>query len=123
MIFSTGKGEYGDRLNGLKEISKSVTDEVISETKELDEVIDVKVRTQGRIVYTTITFTKDTSKDKAKEIAAKTLEHYDEDTMSNYDFEFLVTQEEQLDDEGNDKAYTIAGTKHPEKEKISWTRN
>ena len=43
--------------------------------------------------------------------------------MSNYDFEFLVTQEEQLDDEGNDKAYTIAGTKHPEKEKISWTRN
>ena len=72
MIFSTGKGEYGDRLNGLKEISKSVTDEVISETKELDEVIDVKVRTQGRIVYTTITFTKDTSKDKAKEIAAKT---------------------------------------------------
>ena len=123
MIFSTGKGEYGDRLNGLKEISKSVTDEVVSETKELDEVIDVKVRTQGRIVYTTITFTKDTSKDKAKEIAAKTLEHYDEDTMSNYDFEFLVTQEEQLDDEGNDKAYTIAGTKHPEKEKISWTRN
>lgn len=123
MIFSTGKGEYGDRLNGLKEISKSVTDEVISETKELDEVIDVNVRTQGRIVYTTITFTKDTSKDKAKEIAAKTLEHYDEDTMSNYDFEFLVTQEEQLDDEGNDKAYTIAGTKHPEKEKISWTRN
>lgn len=123
MIFSTGKGEYGDRLNGLKEISKSVTDEVISETKELDEVIDIKVRTQGRIVYTTITFTKDTSKDKAKEIAAKTLEHYDEDTMSNYDFEFLVTQEEQLDDEGNDKAYTIAGTKHPEKEKISWTRN
>ena len=122
-IFSTGKGEYGDRLNGLKEISKSVTDEVISETKELDEVIDVNVRTQGRIVYTTITFTKDTSKDKAKEIAAKTLEHYDEDTMSNYDFEFLVTQEEQLDDEGNDKAYTIAGTKHPEKEKISWTRN
>ena len=123
MIFSTGKGEYGDRLNGLKEISKSVTDEVISETKELDEVIDIKVRTQGRIVYTTITFTKDTSKDKAKEIAAKTLEHYDEDTISNYDFEFLVTQEEQLDDEGNDKAYTIAGTKHPEKEKISWTRN
>lgn len=123
MIFSTGKGEYGDRLNGLKEISKSVTDKVVSETKELDEVIDVKVRVQGKIVYTTITFNKDTSKDKAKEIATKTLEHYDEDTISTYDFEFLLTQEEQLDDEGNDKAYTIAGTKHPEREKISWTRN
>ena len=123
MIFSTGKGEYGDRLNGLKEIPKDVTDKVISETKELEQVEKITVRTQGKIVYTTITFTKDTSKDKAKEIATKTLEYYDEDVINCYDFEFLLTQEEQLDDEGNDKAYTIAGTKHPEKEKISWTRN
>ncbi len=123
MIFSTGKGEYGDRLNGLVEIPKDVTDKVISETKELEQVEKITVRTQGKIVYTTITFTKDTSKDKAKEIATKTLEYYDEDVINCYDFEFLLTQEEQLDDEGNDKAYTIAGTKHPEKEKISWTRN
>lgn len=123
MIFSTGKGEYGDRLKGLKEIPKTVTDEVISETKELDEVEKITIRTQGKIVYTIITFTKDTSKDTAKEIATKTLEHYDEEYLEMYDFEFLLTQEEQLDDEGNDKSYTIAGTKHPEKEKISWTRN
>lgn len=123
MIFSTGKGEYGDRLKGVKEISKEVTDKVISETKELDQVESIKVRTQGKIVYTTITFTANTNKDKAKEIATKTLEYYDEDTMANYDFEFLLTQVEQLDDDGKDKAYTIAGTKHPEKEKISWTRN
>ena len=123
MIFSTGKGEYGDRLKGIKEISKDVTDKAISETKKLEQVEDVKVRIQGKIVYTTITFTTSTGKDKAKEIAAKTLEYYDEETKTTYDFEFLLTQPEQLDDDGKDKSYTIAGTKHPEKEKISWTRN
>lgn len=123
MIFSTGKGEYGDRLKGIKAIPKDVTNKVVEETKELDQVENIKVRIQGKIVYTTITFTKDTSKDKAKEIATKTLEYYDEETITSYDFEFLLTQEEQLDDDGNDKSYTIAGTKHPEKEKISWTRN
>ena len=123
MIFSTGKGEYGDRLKGIKAIPKDVTNKVVEETKELDQVENIKVRIQGKIVYTTITFTKDTSKDKAKEIATKTLEYYDEETITTYDFEFLLTQEEQLDDDGNDKSYVIAGTKHPEKENISWTRN
>ncbi len=123
MLLSTGKGEYGDRLKGLKDIPKSVTEKVISETKEKEEVEDIKIRIQGKIVYTTITFTEKTSKDKAKEIAKKTLEYYDEDTIAMYDYEFLLTQKEQLDDEGNDKSFTIAGTKHPEKENISWTRN
>ncbi len=123
MIFSTGKGEYGDRLKGVKEIPNDVTEKVISETKALEQVEEIKIRTQGKIVYTTITFTTSTSKDKAKEIATKTLEYYDDETKTVYDFEFLLTQPEQLDDDGKDKSYTIAGTKHPEKEKISWTRN
>lgn len=123
MIFSTGKGEYGDRLNNIVNIPKDVTKKVLDETKEKEEVEDIKIRTQGKIVYTTIIFTENTSKDKAKEIATKTLEYYDEDVIGCYDFEFFLTQKERLDDEGNDKAYTIAGTKHPEKEKISWTKN
>ena len=123
MILSTGKGEYGDRLKGIKAISSDVTKKVVTELKEKDEVEDASVRIQGRIVYTTITFTAETGKDKAKEIAAKTLEYYDEETIATYDFEFLLTQVEQLDDEGNDKAYVVAGNKHPSKEKISWTRN
>ena len=123
MIFSTGKGEYGDRLKNIVNIPKDVTKKVLDETKEKEEVEDIKIRTQGKIVYTTIIFTENTSKDKAKEIAAKTLEYYDEDVIECYDFEFFLTQKEKLDEEGNDKSYTIAGTKHPEKEKISWTKN
>ena len=123
MLFSTGKGEYGDRLKNIVNIPKDVTSKVVNEIKEKDEVEDITVRTQGKIVYTKIVFTENTSKDKAKEIASKTLEYYDEDITECYDFEFFLTQKEKLDDEGNDKAYTIAGTKHPDKEKISWTKN
>lgn len=123
MIFSTGKGEYGDRLKNIINISKDTIKKIIDETKELDDVEDITIRTQGKIVYTTITLTESTSKDRAKEIANKTLEYYSEEEIECYDFEFFLTQKEMLDDEGNDKAYTIAGTKHPEKDSISWTRN
>lgn len=123
MIFTTGKSEYGDRLNNLTEVRKSVLDDVKSGIEENENVQNATVRIQGRIIYTDINVNKSMTKDKAKEIAAKTLEKYSEEALKDYDFEFLIKQEEQLDDEGNNKSYTIAGTKHPDKEKISWTRN
>ncbi len=123
MLLSTGKSEYGDRLNELTELRKSVLDDVKSTLESNEEVTSASLRIQGRIVYTTINVTKETAKDKAKELAAKTLEKYSEEVIADYDFEFLIKQEEVLDDEGNNKSYTIAGTKHPEKDKISWTRN
>lgn len=123
MIFSTGKSEYGDRLNNLTELRKSTLDDIKSSLMEYTEVTDASLRIQGRIVYTTFNVTKDTAKDTAKLIASRTLEKYSEEVLADYDIEFLIKQEEVLDDEGNNKSYTIAGTKHPEKEKISWTRN
>lgn len=123
MIFSTGKSEYGDRLKNIVEIKKSVLDDVKKSTEEYEEVEEANVRIQGKIVYTVIKVTEATSKDKAKEIAAKTLEKYSKEVIDCYDFEFIINQKEQLDEEGNDKSYTIAGTKHPNKENISWTKN
>lgn len=123
MIFSSGKGEYGDRLKNIVDIPSETITKITDETKELDEVENIKIRIQGKIVYTIITFTDSTSKDRAKEIASKTLNYYSEEAIKCYDFEYLLTQKEMLDDDGNDRAYTVAGTKHPEKESISWTRN
>ena len=96
MIFSNGKGEYGDRLNNIVDIPKDATDKMISEIKPKDEVEDVTVRTQGKIIYVTITYGEKVSKDKAKEIATKVLEYYDEDVKKCYDFEFLLTQKEKI---------------------------
>ena len=123
MLFSKSKSEYGDRLNNLEKIEKKVLDDVKKETEALEEVEKVTIRTQGKIVYTTITVGEKVAKDKAKEIAKKTLEKYDENALSQYDFCFFVTQKEILDKDGNDISYTISGTKHPDNDYISWTKN
>lgn len=123
MIFSTGKTEYGDRLNNIVKIEKKVLDDAKTAIENEKEVEKASIRTQGKIIYTLITVSKDTKKDRAKEIAKKSLENYSEEIMECYDVEFLITQEPILNDEGVDSAYTIAGTKHPDNDYISWTKN
>ena len=123
MIFTNQDSEYGDRLNNLVKIDKNVTNKVLEETKKLKEVEDITIRTQGKIIYTTITFTKSTTKSKAKEIAQKTLKYYDEEVIEYYDFEYFITQNIKVEEGKEDKSFTVAGTKHPDNEKISWTKN
>ena len=123
MLFSTGKSEYGDRLNNVVDIPASTTNKVVDELENFDEVEEASVRIQGKIVYITITFTESTKKERAKEIATKSLEYYDDEIIECYDFEYLLTQNPILDNEDNDKSYTIAGTKHPDNNYISWTKN
>lgn len=128
MIFSTGETEYGNRLNGLVKIEKSVTTEIIDEAKELDYVEDIKIRTQGKIVYTTITFKEGTKKDKAKEVANKAITKYSEEVLDYYDFEYFLKEniqekEEDTEEKEEKKGFVLVGQKHPETEKISWTKN
>lgn len=123
MLYSSGNTEYGDRLNGLIKIDKEVTNKVLKEIGELEEVEKITTRTQGKIIYTTITFKENVSKDKAKEIASQVLTYYDEEIVNYYDFEFLLTQNIEVAEGEEDPSYTIAGTKHPDLEKISWTKN
>lgn len=128
MIFSNGD-EYGDRLNNLVKLDNSQINEVKEAISEYEEVEEITIRTQGKIIYTTIIYTEATKKDKAKEIASKTLEYYDEEVIECYDFEYLLTQNIEVEEPENseeepvDKSFYIAGTKHPDKEQISWTKN
>lgn len=119
MVFSTSNSEYGTRLKGLVKIANSTTKEIISETKELDEVEEITIRTQGKIVYTTIIFKKGTKLDKAKEIASNTLTKYNEKTLRYYDFGYFLKENTGSEEE---TGFNIAGTKHPDIETISWTK-
>lgn len=123
MIFSSGGSEYGDRLNGIVKIDKSETEKLINEVKELTEVKDITVRTQGKIIYMTITFEDSVSKDKAKEIANKTYSYYDEKVVNCYDFEYFLKQDKDVAEGEEDTSFVIAGTKHPDNDYISWTKN
>ena len=126
MIFSNGDSEYGERLKGITKVDKNITKEIIEETKEIDQVENLTIRVQGKIIYTTIYFKEGTKKDKAKEIANNTLKKYTEEIMEDYDFGYFlkenIKETEVKEGEEPKKGFVIAGTKHPETDKISWTK-
>ena len=129
MIFSTGETEYGTRLKGVEKLSKNITKEIIDETKELEQVEDITIRTQGKIIYTTIIFKEGTKLDKAKEIANNTLTKYDEEIMKDYDFGYFLKEnipepEEKEEDKKEEvkTGFVVAGTKHPDSKSITWTK-
>lgn len=121
-IFSTSD-KYGRRLDGIENavISKDTYKKVKDSVKENAEVVDVSVRLQGKIVYTTITFTKETSIDKAKEIATSTLKSYSEEEIAYYDFSFILTQD--FEETEEEKHFIVMGYKHPKIETIGWTKS
>ena len=120
MIFSTGETEYGNRLNGLVKIDKDTTKAIIDTTKEIDVVEDITIRRQGKIIYTTIIYKKGTKITKAKEVAAKTQDKYNEEVISYYDFAYFI--KENIEAEADKKGFLLAGTKHPNTKEISWTK-
>ena len=77
---------------------------------------------QKKIIYITITYLDSVSKDKAKEIANNTYTYYGEEVIKDYDFEYFLTQKK-ADDAEEDTTYVIVGTKHPDNDYISWTKN
>ena len=119
IIFTSSDSEYGTRLKGLVKIDKNTTKEIINETEELDEVEKITIRTQGKIIYTTIIFKEGTKLDKAKEIASNTLSKYDEKVINYYDFGYFLKENTETEEE---QGFRAAGTKHPDIEKISWTK-
>lgn len=122
-IFVGGNNKYGNRLDGIKEVELTNTElkELANDLETEEEVDSAKVRLQGKIVYFDIIFTEATSKDKATEIASKTLENFSEEEQNYYDFEYILTQvgNEEEDYDG----FRLTGTKSPKIEKINWIKN
>lgn len=123
MIFSTGNSEYGDRLNGLVKIDNSESEKLKAEIASLEEVKSVDVRVQGKIIYINILYTDTTSKDKAKEIASKTLDYYSDSVKDYYDIGYILNQDKEIVDGEEDTSFVIFGTKHSDNTEISYTNN
>jgi len=128
MFFSTGNSVYGQRLNDIVKIDGNVNDSIIAELSELEEVVEIDIRTQGKIIYTTILFKEGTSVAKAKEIAAGTVSKYNEEIIGYYDFGYFLEENvEEIESEDGETqkktGFIIAGTKHPDNENVSWTKS
>lgn len=122
-VFIGGSNKYGNRLDGIEkvELSKNDLTEVADFLKEKDEVTDASVRVQGKIVYIHIEFTRETTLDQAKEVANESLDQFDKDEKSFYDFGYSLTQVEQEGTE--DQGFVVTGTKNAKLDNISWIKS
>ena len=113
--------EYGDRLEDIESLPLKDEDRTAIENKvkENENVTEVSVHTQGKIIYIRIVFTN-TSLDRAKEIAATTLEVINDEYKAHYDIHYTLVQEATDTVEG----YTIMGAKNIRNSStIIWNNN
>lgn len=122
-IFVGGSDKYGNRLDGIEEveISKSEMSDIADAIAKDDSVDSAKVRLQGKIIYIDIVYKKDVSKDKAKEIAVKSLDNFDKKEKEFYDFEYVLTQN--VGDNEEDTGFKITGAKTPKTDSISFIKS
>ena len=112
-------GKYGNRLDGIEEvsISKSELKDIENKLEEKDEVVKASVRIQGRIIYFDIYFGKDVSLENAKKICNEMINSFEEDEQKYYDISFIITQDSEED------KWNASGSKNSESDAISWTKN
>lgn len=122
LFITTGKGTYGDRLDGIEDVklSDSFLNEVKTSLEENDNIESANVRLQGKIVYIEFQTKSGVNTDAVKSISDEVLEKFSEDELKFYDFSFIVKWVNETDD--GEKTTAIEGYKHHNKTVISWTK-
>lgn len=122
LFITTGKGTYGDRLDGIEDVklSDSFLNEVKTSLEENDNIESANVRLQGKIVYIEFQTKSGVNTDAVKSISDEVLEKFSEDELKFYDFSFIVKWVNETDD--GEKNTAIEGYKHHNKTVISWTK-
>ena len=101
----------------LDALAKEIEDNL----EAMDEVVDAGVRVQGKIIYINLEFSRETSLDRAKEIANETLNKFSDEEKSFYDFGYFLTQVPV--EENSDKGFVVTGSKNSKLETISWIKS
>lgn len=117
VMFEENEAIYGNRTDGAEEVKITEDQEKqISEAlKELTE--SVSIRTAGRIVNVSIEVNPGTELHTAKELSTTVLNLATEEQKKFYDFQFLITESENLDQ------YPIIGYKQKTRDTVTWTQD
>lgn len=113
-----GAANYGDRLDGLKEITTQDLTSLEEEIKKETLVKEVKTDKKGRILNVILTLEKDVSLKNAKEIASTIKDYLKEEILNEYDIQVFMKKEEP--EENN---FPIIGYKSNEDAEFSFTKD
>lgn len=119
LLLGGSSNKYGNRLDGIEEvkIASDTYEGIKIELEDSGLVESSEIRLQGKIVYTTIILKANTSVEKAKELASSTLNSYEEDELSFYDFSFFLKWENE------EEIKVITGNKHHNFDTITWIKS
>lgn len=122
-LFMGDSNKYGTRLNGIEKvkITETFKKDVTSKLNELGEVDSSSITIKGKVIYIDIVTTRETSLDRAKEIANSSLENFSDEEKKFYDIEFSLTQVKVEDP--NNLGYVITGSKNASLDKITWIKS
>lgn len=116
---SAGKAEYGNRLDGIKEveITDSKKNKIIKDLEDDSAIKNVTVRINGKTIETIITVNDDVSVDAAKALADKSIEKLNNKEKKYYDIQVFIQKT------GESGEFPIIGYRHHTKDGFSFTKD
>ncbi len=114
----TSTTKYGDRLEGIEnyKLSNTLEKDIQSVYENTASVDNVKVKTQGKIIYIDIAFKTAIKVDTAKSEAIKALDKIGEENLKYYDVQFVLT----YTGEDENSNFPIFGAKSANSLKVVW---
>ena len=114
----TSTTKYGDRLEGIEnyKLSNTLEKDIQSVYENTASVDNVKVKTQGKIIYIDIAFKTAVKVDTAKSESIKALDKIEEENLKYYDVQFVLT----YTGEDENSNFPIFGAKSANSLKVVW---
>lgn len=113
-----GDANYGDRLNGIVEVSKDTITNVTSKLNEDERVISSSVTVNGRILNVIVTVVDSVSKKDAKSLAESSKDSIDDAVLKDYDIQLFVKK-----DNPDENDFPMIGYKAKNSESFTWTKD
>lgn len=117
---NTASPIYGNRLEGIKkvEIKKDKLKEAEENLLKDENVEEVEIVTEGKMITATIKVKNEVDLDGAKKSVSKITSEFNEDELGFYDIELYVYKEDETKNN-----FPIIGHKKCGKDNISWTKD
>lgn len=115
---SGGDANYGDRLNGIVEVSSDALSTASTTLKENEKVENADISVSGRILNAVITVQDSVSLADAKAIGEGVVKLFEESILNDYDIQVFLQKN---NPEEND--FPIIGYKAKKSESFSFTKD